>query len=369
MKILINILILIAFTACNKKKSNAKETYSHIVYQTYVDTYNDAKNLQKTIEKFLANPSKKTLQKAKNSWLISRDSYGQTEVFRFYEGPIDDAKGLETYLNSWPVNEAYIDYVRGKPQSGLINNPKIKLTKEVLIGKNQQNDEADVSIGYHAVEFLLWGQDFSLTTAGKRSYKDYLPNQANNNRRRQYLKLTVQLIVEHLNELVLAWKPNKNNYRKKFVALDEKIFAQKVLSAIATLSAFEIASERMATALETDDQEDEHSCFSDNTHNDFIANQQGIINVYLGKYKNFQAIGLNSLIKDKKINKTIQTQLLKTLELMKTLPKPIDNILASPKASQSRQAFKTVIASLYKQTNLLIKATQKSNIKINILGE
>ena len=69
-------------------------------------------------------------------------------------------EGPEGRLNSWLLDEAYIDYVKGNAQAGLINNFEFPLTEEALLAKNQEDDEADVSTGYHAIEFLLWGQDF-----------------------------------------------------------------------------------------------------------------------------------------------------------------------------------------------------------------
>ena len=69
---------------------------------------------------------------ARKAWLAAREPYGQTEAFRFYGGPIDDAKGPEGRINAWPLDEAYIDSVKGKAGSGIINNRKIPLTKAKL---------------------------------------------------------------------------------------------------------------------------------------------------------------------------------------------------------------------------------------------
>ncbi|MGK4567384.1 imelysin family protein [Flavobacterium sp. 3HN19-14] len=57
-----------------------------------------------------------------------------------------------------------------------------------------------------------------------------------------------------------------------------------IYTGIATLAAAELAVERMDVALGNANQEDEHSCFSDNTHRDIALNLQGVINVYQGKY-------------------------------------------------------------------------------------
>ena len=52
-----------------------------------------------------------------------------------------------------------------------------------------------------------------------------------------------------------------------------------------SLSLGELAGERMKVALEANSYEDEHDCFSDNTHNSHYYNALGIQNVYTGSYK------------------------------------------------------------------------------------
>jgi putative iron-regulated protein len=50
------------------------------------------------------------------------------------------------------------------------------------------------------------------------------------------------------------------------------------------LSYGELAGERMNIALTTDSQEDEHSCFSDNTHRDIFLNAKGVQTMYTASY-------------------------------------------------------------------------------------
>src|SRR5690606_31905515 len=134
------------------------------------ETLDRALLLRNALYQFTQTPSLVTHQMAKQAWIYARQPYGKTEVFRFYNGPIDRDQGPEGLLNAWPLDEAYIDYVVGAPQSGIINNitefPEI--TKELLISLNELDGEKNVSTGYHAIEFLLWGQDFFTDSAGQR---------------------------------------------------------------------------------------------------------------------------------------------------------------------------------------------------------
>ena len=137
--------------------------YANIVHASYVDSLNLAKNMQEKINSFLESPSQTGLDEAKQSWVDSRFPYLQTEVYRFYGGPIDDEDGPEGLLNAWPMDEAYVDYVKGSPKSGIINNTEDypEITQDLLISLNEKEGEENISCGYHAVEFLLWGQDFN----------------------------------------------------------------------------------------------------------------------------------------------------------------------------------------------------------------
>lgn len=378
--------ILLASTSLSHAETSAKtidgskqiERYAELVFHSYDAAYKDGLALQSAIEDFLGAPSEKNLEAAKHAWLESRNTYGQTEAFRFYEGPIDfyDNKtreeGPEGRLNAWPVNEAYIDYVKGNKKAGIVNNPEIPITFQTLKSSNQATDEADVSTGYHAIEFLLWGQDFSKDTAGTRSYKDYLTGEGNNDRRREYLKEVTNLLVEDLKFLVDSWQPGQDNYAKTFLALDEKDALSKIFTSLATLSGFELASERMATALDSGDQEDEHSCFSDNTHNDFIYNAKGIKNVYLGTYNTFNGASLHELVQEAApdLDAQILAQLNTTEHLMTRIPSPIDSrVLATDKGSEGRDIMEKAVTSLQKQADLFKEAGKALGINVEVQAD
>jgi putative iron-regulated protein len=270
-------------------KQGALETYADIVFASYEDSYALAVELQVAIQAFVAEPSEETHQAAKDVWLAANEPYGQTEAYRFYGGPIDDEDGPEGLLNAWPLDEAYIDYVDGAADAGIINNvdeyPEI--TRELIVSLNEVGAEENISTGYHAIEFLLWGQDLYDESNGQRSYTDYVVDgeTPNADRRGQYLLLVADQLVENLAEMKDAWDSSVDgNYRADFLAAEPDAALQNVLTGLGVLSKSELAGERMFTALDNQDQEDEHSCFSDNTHRDIITNNMGVVNVYTGSY-------------------------------------------------------------------------------------
>ena len=314
------------------------EAYAELVYLNYQDSRKQAVTMGEAISAFLDQPNETTHNAAKEAWTKARQSYLQTEAFRFYEGPIDyidpntGKEGPEGRINAWPMNEAFIDYVKGKSDAGLINNPKFEISIEGILENDQVTDEADVTTGWHAIEFLLWGQDFNAQGPGERSYEDFLPNQGNNDRRREYLKLVTAQLIEDLTFLEEEWKPGADNYRAKFINGDPKEALSKIFTSLATLSAFEMSSERMAVALDSGNQEDEHSCFSDTTYQDFVYNAQGIYNVYLGNYQDYDGRGFDELVTQ--VNPTLNQQMIaaldKTQGAVNKINQPFDQVLASP---------------------------------------
>lgn len=274
------------------KKQMVKETYAAQAFAVYNDAYTTAVLLENAIINFVDNPSQTNFDAAKQAWLDAREPYGQSEIFRFVDGPIDNpADGPEGLLNAWPMDEAYVDYVDGSATSGIINDltnyPTIDAAS--LISANEFGSETNISLGYHAIEFLLWGQDLSTTSAGARPYTDYMNGGTADNqvRRGQYLKLCANILVQGLAQVKNEWDPTvPNNYRATWLAMDNNIALRKMFNSIRAMSGNELSGERMFTAYDNMDQEDEHSCFSDNTHRDIIQNAQGIENLYLGTYTN-----------------------------------------------------------------------------------
>ena len=288
----VGLVAAVAFAGCgddddtssvsSERKAAVAEHYADIVYAAYGTSIASAGKMSDAIDRFLDDPSAAGLQSARRAWLTARDDYIVTEPFRFYGGPIDDAKtGPEGLINAWPMDEAYIDYVRGDARAGIINDRKAypTITEDVIVESNEKGGETNISSGWHAIEFLLWGQDRSANGPGARPASDYT-SASNAARRAQYLRLTTQRLLHDLRSVRTPWAPG-GEYRTSFVD-DPDAALTKILRGIGTLNSHELAGERMAVALESKDQEDEHSCFSDNTNADVVNDLKGIEMVYTG---------------------------------------------------------------------------------------
>lgn len=353
-KILFSALaICAAMTACDKKAdeptpitdSAVVQNYALIVSESYQDAIKGVTNLKTQIDAFVKNPTAAGLEACKKAWIDSRPAYLQTEAYRFYGGPIDDSNEYEGLINSWPLDESTIDYVQGDANAGLINDPVQfpTISKQVLQDDNGKGGETDVKVGYHAIEFLLWGQDFYADSPGKRPYTDYVTGTGgtakNQARRAQYLQVVTDLLIEDLTAVAVQWVPNKGTYWTDFTKKgNESKAILNMFTGMGKLSKGELSGERMAVALASQDQEDEHSCFSDNTTNDIIYDDLGVYNVYIGRYVKSDGTvidgpGLDDLVKakDAKANSDQIALFEASILASKAIPAPFDQAIIKSK--------------------------------------
>lgn len=306
-------------------KERVVAAYAEHLHTRYSDSVDSAKALQKKIDALLDTPSAGTLAAARAAWIDARRKYNPTEAYRFYGGPIDSAKdGVEVFLNAWPVDEGYIDYVEGNPQSGIVHDTKNVplISPEVLQAVNEQGGEANVSSGWHAIEFLLWGQDFATDGPGARPHTDYIIGKTPGvERRREYLSAASTLLVTHLEQVRDAWAPDEDNYRKQFVANPDESM-KHIFTGLCVMFGFELSGERLSVAYETGDQEDEPSCFSDTTHLDTLDNAEGVFEV-------LRLMAPLAQKTDPELAKQLQALETKTRDALKAIPVPFDKTLTS----------------------------------------
>ncbi|HET9239406.1 MAG TPA: imelysin family protein [Oligoflexus sp.] len=319
------------------------QSYASHVYATYSAASETAGKLQSAVNALIAQPSADNLAAAQRAWLDARVVWGQTEVFRFYEGPIDDASyGVEGMINAWPLDESYIDYVVGAENAGIINQPGKwpTITPELLISLNENGSETNVATGFHAIEFLLWGQDLSATGPGARPYTDYVPGTGKNaERRATYLKAATDLLVKQIAVVKEAWSPGDlNSYGNKFSKQASSEALTKIFKGMYALLTDELAGERMYTGYESQSQEDEHSCFSDNTKTDIVENIRGVLQVWTGDVNGIPGLGADELVSPA-MAKFVTGELTTALEAAEALPTPYDSLLMAPEGSEERKVF------------------------------
>ena len=325
------------------------KTYADIALATYEDALTRAKALEEANKALTENASDETLAAAREAWKASRPAYQQTEAFRFGNPIVDDWEGR---VNAWPLDEGLIDYVDAGYGTESDSNPLYvanviasdeitlggetidvtTITPELLQDKLQEAGgvEANVATGYHAIEFLLWGQDLNGTEAGAgdRPATDFATGDACTNdhcdRRGAYLNAASELLVSDLEEMVGNWKED-GAARKAF--LDNPTAGiSAILTGMGSLSYGEQAGERMKLGLLLHDPEEEHDCFSDNTHVSHYYDVVGINNVYTGTYERIdgskvEGPSVSDLVEAKapEVDKELKSDLQDTLSAMRAV--------------------------------------------------
>lgn len=287
-------------------RSAVLDQYADIAHAAYEDSVREARELQTAVEALVSQPSEATLSAAREAWLASRNPYMQTEVYRFGNPIVDDWEGK---VNAWPLDEGLIDYVEGAYGNESVENPLSitnviareslelsgetidvsTITKELLAKKLHElgGVEANVATGYHAIEFLLWGQDLNGTGAGNgnRPWTDYSTDactHGNCARRAAYLSTATGLLIDDLEWMTAQWAGDGD--ARRALQADTRKGIASILTGLGSLSYGELAGERMKLGLLLHDPEEEQDCFADNTHNSHFYDVVGMINVYTGSY-------------------------------------------------------------------------------------
>ncbi len=344
--------------------------YAQLAADTYAATLIAAQRLQTAVDAFLATPDDDTLTRARDAWINGRRSWELTEAFRFYDGPIDIADnelGPLNRLDGWPVDPAAIDYVEDNPTAGIVNDMKQALTRATLVSQDRAGHPVT---GWHAIEFLLWGQEPPGSTgeAGDRAVTDYLPNQPNNDRRRAYLKLTADMLVDDMHYLVESWDPkSRNSYAAAFRLLNQREALGRIMNGIAQLTGQEMATNRLANALDAKDPHRLTSRFSAQSYQDFVFALRGVRDVWTGDFGGDSRPGVGALVG--RIDPALAQKILHALdhaeESIADLESPLEReTLPAPANSPARQTAERAIADLKRFASLIRDAGTKMGVAV-----
>lgn len=365
--------LIILLSACQATPRSASKPsavvahYTEIAHAVYEDALLTATTLHQSVESLRVTPTDHQLNAARSAWIAARVPYQQSEVFRFGNPVVDEWEGQ---VNAWPLDEGLIDYVDrssytpvlGNPaaHANLIANTRLRvgsqsidttiLTPSLIARLNAlAGAEANVTSGYHAIEFLLWGQDLNATTpaAGNRPATDFAKGPTCTHRhcarRGQYLWAVSHRLVYDLTYMTRLWAPD-GRYRRELLKAPPEQGLRRMLFGMGSLALGELAGERMKVALEANSSEDEHDCFSDNTHASHFYNGLGIRNIYLGEYRRIdgrvlQGSSLSDLVRQR--SPALDSQIRRSLDVMmlhlqamvdrathKTDPMPFDMMIA-----------------------------------------
>ncbi|MEM7424834.1 MAG: imelysin family protein [Pseudomonadota bacterium] len=378
------------------------KNYADIAQAGYEDSLSTAKAMKRALDLFLSNPSAESLKAAREAWVAARRPYQQTEVYRFGNPIVDEWEGK---VNAWPLDEGLIDYVAGEYGDSSEENPfyvaNVIANKSVKAGGKQIDAsnitadvleslqevggvEANVATGYHAIEFLLWGQDLNGNGAGagNRPHTDFDTANCtggNCDRRGAYLKAATDLLIKDLEDIVAAWSAG-GDARKAVESDPGSTGLTAILTGMGSLSYGELAGERMKLGLLLHEPEEEHDCFSDNTHESHYFDALGIRNIYHGKYTRVdgsvvEGPSISDLVKAKSadIDAAIRSGLDATQEKMSVMKtraetkERYDQMIGEGN-DEGNAVVQAAIDALVAQTRSIEKAFKLLDLKMSIEG-
>jgi putative iron-regulated protein len=364
------------------------ENYATNLYQMYSDAVTDEQAFSVTVEAFLAAPSDSTLAAARTAWLASRQHYMLSEGARFINGPIDvDPPNYEAMVNSWPLDGNYIDYTTDPTTlviddtTGIINNPSMlaDITVDGIDMLNAEGGDDNISDGYHAIEYLLWGQALLPVGPGQRPYTDYVTGgpRPNVDRRTAYLRTAIQGVIQHLTSVRDAWAPGAT-YRTQFVANTLKdgngMATPSIALALTGMGKFskgELAGERINAPYTSKSRRDQHDCFSSDTLTDYDRDARGVLGLYQGDYGSNNGPGFDELvaIANPKVNTALLAQLNTSVTDMDAIPPPFEQAIQGADTDPSRMAILATINSLRSQGDQFAEAASALGLMIVVPEE
>ncbi len=318
----------------------------------YEDVVAKLVDLQSAVDAFVAAPSQEGMDAARAAWLGARPAYGHCEVSRFYGGPLDQRQGR---MNEWPIDENFLDYTYDLPTGGIINQPDTYpvINVDVLKSTNQMGGLENLPAGFHAIEFLLWGQRPSQSDGpGQRPYTDYVDGgtAANQDRRRDYLKAATDLLLSDMQDMVAAWDlTDPQSYGSAMVAGSAHDGVQNIARGLTDLHISELYYERLVDPWYTADRKDEESCFSENTYTDLVANDTGVLDTYHGTYGSLSGASLADLLRqtDPTLADQIDQSIQATLTAIQAIPQPFDHAVVAAPSSPEHMTVDAAVMTFF----------------------
>jgi putative iron-regulated protein len=325
--------------------------YAAMMHAAAADSTAKLSALSDAVDAFVAAPSADGLAATQAAWLDTRFVYGEFEVSRFYGGPIDEVQGR---VNEWPVDEGFIDYVAGNPTGGIINDPAHypQLTPAVLASSDERGGIENLSTGYHALEFLLWGQRPDLTAGpGLRPYTDYVDGGTadNQSRRRTYLVSATSLLLSDLTGVTAAWDTS-----------DPTSYGAMMVHGK--------PHDQLQLIVRTQNRKDEESCFSESTSTDITANMQGLVDVWNGRYGAVSGTGLAALVRAKSASLAdmMTAQLQAAQAAIAAIPPPFDHAVIAPPDSDANMKVKAALDALSPLAATIRQIATALGVTVNI---
>lgn len=216
-----------AFELLNPELSAAaKEIALDYIEQIGVDLNQAAIEIEKfqlSVHSLIDETSNENLNNTRQAWLDAHSAYELTTLHRYFATQLLEEQygltllGLQYQINHWPIVPGYIDYVDGYPDSGLVYDINVDLNRASLREQHGSFDISEAALGFHVLEFLLWGNSADSIARPATDYRaidelspeelgiGYTLEQLSGNRRRVLLTIVADTLVEDFAALQTLW--------------------------------------------------------------------------------------------------------------------------------------------------------------------
>ena len=216
--------------------ASAKEIVLKYVEQIGTDLIQariEIERFQSSIVTLADHVSSENLSLSKQAWLDAHSAYELTTLHRYFATQLIGEQNslalmqLQYQINHWPIIPGYIDYVNGYPDSGIVYDINVTLDVDSIREQHGAFDIYEVTLGFHVIEFLLWGYDTDsvarpaadfdavLELTPEETENGYSLEQLSNNRRRLFLAVAADTLVEDFRALQSLWLTEESSIRQR----------------------------------------------------------------------------------------------------------------------------------------------------------
>lgn len=206
-------------SAHSDSRSPATEAVEALLAQEYAERLRrvsaSGRVFSDAVEGLLGDPGDERLATAQEGWSQLYRSFNEAVVVLACRAAATPelAQSLQR-VDQFPILPGYIDGLAEWPDSGIVNDVSLLLTRESLLAQQSVTAQEEISLGFQVVAFLLYGEPghprtpaaFTAVTEVTEDNPLSVADQPEN-RRRQYLALATRILVDDL--LVLSAQPEQ----------------------------------------------------------------------------------------------------------------------------------------------------------------
>jgi putative iron-regulated protein len=168
-------------------------------------TLTAATALKESLAALATTPSPQTLEQTRQEWLNTHQRLVQLTPWqllaKMQPGLFGSLSENWPLLDQWPIQPGYLDSYDVYLHSGIVNDISVPINAAAIRQQNGLTDPQEVTLGLHAMAYLLWGEDSQRTPEAFIPKSPVNISDDSNHRRMTLLQLQAELLIDELNTL------------------------------------------------------------------------------------------------------------------------------------------------------------------------